>query len=88
MSLNFQEPVDSDVIARIKELLTVKANDDKTFLIDDQTIEAAKMKVIANAAKQPAAIELHGVGEIKELADGSRYRATTRGWIKIEPTLP
>lgn len=85
MSLNFQEPVDNDVIARIKELVPVKAHDNRTFLIDTDTIVAAKMKAIANAAKQPAEIELHGVGEIKELADGSRYEVTANGWRKLEP---
>ena len=35
------------------------------------------------AGKQPVAIKLNDAGEVEEMLDGTRYRATTYGWEKV-----
>jgi hypothetical protein len=86
MSLNFDQPVDNEVIEKIKQILPVVAHDRKTFLLGKfEAFESREMKKLANAAKQPARVELHGLGEIKTLEDGTRYEVTARGWRKLEP---
>jgi hypothetical protein len=85
MSLNFDQPVNDELIAKIKEMIPVVANDRKTFLMDAPVIDGKTFKAIANAANQPAKVELHGTGEIKTLEDGTRYEVTPRGWRKLEP---
>jgi len=85
MSMNFNEPVNDAALARIKELFGEPvASDRKTLLFDHMTeIHSRDMKEIANLAKQPAAIEIHGDGDIKTMGDGTRYQVTPKGWRKI-----
>jgi hypothetical protein len=84
MSINFDEPVDEELIAKLKAMIPVVANDRKTFLLDAMNvIDGRDMKEIANAAKQPVKVEIHGQGEIKTLEDGTRYEVTPRGWRRL-----
>ncbi len=57
------------------------ASDRRQFLYDDmKEIRQVEMKAIANAAEQPVTVELHEPGEIKTMADGTRYEVTPTGW--------
>lgn len=83
--MTFDNPVNEQARALIKQVFGKKlvANDDKTFLLTEVEFAAADMKKIAKVAKQPARLELSGEGEIKTLADGTRYQVTARGWQKL-----
>ena len=85
MSINFDEPVNDETRTLIKKLFDqqIVAEDRKTFLTKIKLFDSREMKEIANTAKQPARVELHGPGEIKTLEDGTRYEATAHGWRKI-----
>lgn len=87
MSMNFQDPVNNEALAKIMEGFgdKVVAHDNKTFLLANvDAINQKLMKEIANAAKQPATVELNGDGDVKVMSDGTRYRVTPNGWHKIE----
>lgn len=87
MSMNFQDPVNNEALAKIKEVFgdKVVAHDSKTFLLEKvDALNQQLMKGIANAAKQPATVELNTEGDIKTMSDGTRYRVTPTGWQKIE----
>lgn len=85
MSMNFESPITPEQRAMIEELFgKPAAADDKTLLFDDmKVIESKVMGNIARATNQPVRIELHGSGEIRTLADGSRYEVTPAGWKKL-----
>lgn len=85
MSMNFNEPVNDAALAMIKDALgEPAATDRKTFLFDKfNEIKQQEMKAIANAARQPATVEINGEGDVKTMADGAQYRVTPQGWQKI-----
>lgn len=89
MSINFDKPVNSEALAKIVETFGEPvAKDKKTFLYNNiETIEQRLMKQIANAAKQPAIVELNGVGSRKTMEDGTEYEVTENGWIQRDPVL-
>lgn len=86
MSINFNEPVNEATTSMIEELFGVpKVEDRKTFLFDRlDTIWGDKMKRLTNQAQQPVTVEAHGLGDIKTMADGTRYRVTENGWEKLD----
>lgn len=86
MSMQFDQPVNDEAFKKIVETFGEPvAHDRQTFLFDRMgAIKQRLMTEIANAAKQPAAVELHGEGEIKTMSDGTRYRVTPTGWQKID----
>lgn len=85
MSVNFQKPVSSAIFEQLKEAMGEPvATDNRTFLYDRMRgVEQRLMKEIANAAKQPVAVELNTVGDIKVMDDGQRYELTPDGWRLI-----
>lgn len=85
MSMSFTQPVNDETYAKIiKEFGEPVAHDRKTFLFDHpKVIKQQIMKEIANAAKQPATVAVHGHGDIKTMSDGTQYRVTPQGWQKI-----
>lgn len=85
MSMNFKEPLSDEAFAKIKKFFgEPAAGDRKTLLFNEmKVIDSSAMTEIANTAKQPATIELHGNGEIKTLSDGTRYQVTPQGWRKL-----
>lgn len=87
MSINFDNEANPETRELIEKLFGRPVADDRRhFLIDQmRVIDQRLMKQVANTAKQPAKVELHEVGEIKTLDDGSRYEVTPNGWRKIEP---
>jgi len=86
MSINFKNDVNDETIKLLKDAFGEPlANDRRTFLFDRlNEIKQPIMKKVANAAKQPATVEIHGHGDIKVLSDGTRYFVTPQGWRKIE----
>ena len=86
MSINFEHPINEEALNLIQETFgTPIAQDERTVLLDRVgVIKQQQMKAIANAAKQPATIEVHSKGDIKTLSDGTRYQVTSRGWIKLD----
>lgn len=85
MSMNFEHPINEATASRIEELFGKPvASDGKTLLFDQMgEIRGRDMKEVANLAKQPATIEVHGNGDIKTMADGTRYQVTPQGWRKL-----
>lgn len=85
MSMNFDQPVNDEALAKIKELFGEPiASDRKTILFDHLIrLRQQDMKIVATLAQQPARIELHGEGEIKTMSDGTRYQVTSQGWRKL-----
>jgi len=86
MSLNFEKPVNSEALAKIvAQLGEPAAKDDKTLLFNQlPTLNGRSMSDIARTAGQVMTIECHGEGEIKTLADGTRYQCSKNGWTKLE----
>lgn len=87
MSMSFQNPLNDEAYAKIvKEFGEPIAVDGerKTLLFDRiGQINQQVMKEIANTAKQPATVGMHGEGEIKTMSDGTQYRVTPQGWQKL-----
>ena len=86
MSMQFDNPVNDAALAKIKELFGEPvASDRKTLLFDRmRDIRQHEMKEVANLAKQPATVEIHGQGTIKTMSDGTRYEVTPQGWRKLD----
>jgi len=87
MSMNFDDKINPEASALIAKYFGDKADqvDDRTVLLDTVNLFNQKnMKEIANAAGQPVVVELHGEGDIKTLSDGTRYRVTRRGWVRLD----
>ena len=87
MSINFEDQVNPEALEKMREIFGDSVvNDGRQFLFNKmQTIKQADMKAIANAAKQVATVELHTEGEVKTMADGTRYQVTPAGWRKLRP---
>jgi len=85
MSMNFDRPVDDEIIEKIKNVFgEPAAHDRKTFIFDRMAeIHQSEIKEIANSAKQVATVEVNGEGDIKTMADGTRYQVTPQGWRKL-----
>lgn len=87
MSLNFQEDVNEEAQKKIKALFgDAVACDQRTFLYNRiASLERRQMTEIANAAGQPAVVEVNKIGETKTLSDGTEYEVTEKGWKKKDP---
>ena len=85
MSMNFNQPVNPEALRMIEEVFGKPVvSDGKTLLFDNMgEIDSRDMRNIANAAKQPAIIEIHGGSDIKVMADGTRYQVTPNGWRRL-----
>ena len=85
MSINFNDPMNKEARSVMHRLFgTPVAEDETTALFNTlDNISSGKMKQLANVAKQPATLEISGDGDIKEMSDGTRYRCTPKGWVKL-----
>lgn len=85
MSMNFQNPINKEDQDFLKEFFgdKLEAVDEKTALINTQSFHQSEMKKIANRLNQPVEVELNDVDDIKTMADGTRYKVTPTGWIKL-----
>jgi len=87
MSMNFNDPMNPETAALIKEMYGEKiaAMDGKTVLLKQlNEIKQSDMKEITNTANQPLSVEINGLGEIKTMSDGTKYRVTARGWQRVD----
>ena len=86
MSINFEEDMNDEARAALLDTFAdqLKAMDERTALVDSKQFTQQSMKKIAVAAKQVATLEMHGVGDIKILSDGTKYEVTPRGWEKLD----
>lgn len=86
MSMNFNEAMNPEVIAMLKEKMgdQIVDMDEHTVLFDNlKVISQPDMRQIANTARQPVSIELNDEGEIKTMSDGTKYKCTVNGWRKV-----
>ena len=91
MSINFEHPMNSVALEKLRELITdgslpnpVALDEFRALFNDTLELQQRKMTELANAAKQPVTVELNEIGEIKVMSDGTKYRVTNKGWIKIK----
>ena len=89
MSMNFDKPVNSEAMEALSKMFGEPvAQDEKTFLYDKMdAINGAMMSELANKAKQTVALEINAPDDIKTMSDGTQYRMTPRGWIKVTPNV-
>lgn len=89
MSINFKDDMNSEVLERMAEMFGEKLAivDKRTALINEHAILGEQISELARIAKQPAALELHGEGEIKTMSDGTQYLVTPQGWKKINEAI-
>ena len=85
MSINFNEEVNDETMQKMQEVFgdKLKAFDRKIALIEGESIDAKDLKEIANTANQPATLEIHSVGDVKTMSDGTQYKVTKSGWRKV-----
>jgi len=77
--------MNNEVREKILEMFSedVAGMDEKTALINKTEFTQRGMKELANIAKQPATLEIHNEGDVKTMSDGTQYRVTPTGWVKI-----
>ena len=63
--------------------VNVTSQDKRGAVFEPFDMQREEMSKLANDLEQPVMVELHSEGEIKTMADGTKYRATSRGWEKI-----
>lgn len=81
MSINFENDMGPEAKGIIEKMTEVCAMDERTALLNTAKLNQQKLKEIANAAKQPATLELNSIGD-KKLVDGAMYVLTKDGWRK------
>lgn len=86
MSMNFDRPISEEHQDFIKKLMgdQVEALDDRTTLLNTAFIDQKKMSAIANKTNQVVTVEINEPDEIKTMSDGTRYKVTPHGWVKVE----
>lgn len=67
----------------VKEVLKTDLVDDRNALFDAMMMRQQDMKKIANETNQVVSVELNSPGDIKTMSDGTQYKATPQGWVKI-----
>ena len=83
MSIQFERPITEGQQDMVRKLLKTDLVDDKTALFDAMTVHQQDMKKLANETKQVVSVELNSPGDIKTMSDGTQYKATPQGWVKI-----
>lgn len=89
MSINFEEPMSDEARALMKELFgEPDVEDDRHALFSKRlTMVQQDMSKLANVAKQPVTVEVHELGEVKTMSDGTRYKVTPGGWVKLPQAI-
>lgn len=85
MSINYQYDLNEAGRDFMEELFgSAMTHDGKQFLYDKlNSVSQADMTELANKAQQPVTVEIHSEGEIKTMADGTQYKVTKRGWVRV-----
>ena len=88
MSINFEDPMNEAAKSMMEELFKdrIQAMDERTALLDKMELQQKAMSELATVAKQPVTAEIHPVGDIKTMSDGTKYEVTADGWRKLDPT--
>lgn len=87
MSMNFRDPIDGETKTMIREMFgdSLVDIDDRTALFNKgKVLLQSEFKKITNKAKQPVEVELNDIDDIKAMSDGSEYKCSIDGWIKIK----
>ena len=88
MSISFEENMNDETRELIEKQFgdKIKLMDKKNVLLErlNEGFKQDDFKEIANTAKQPVTLELHGGGEIKTMSDGTQYQVTKSGWVKVK----
>lgn len=86
MSINFNKPINEEASAFIQEMFgEPEAEDGKSFLFNDLNhISGRHISQLTDKAGQPMTLKMHKMGDIKKMADGTRYEVTPDGWRKID----
>jgi len=85
MSMSFKNDLTEENKSMIKELLgdNLAALDNRQALFNNRFIKQQDMKKVANETGQVVEVELNDDGDIKTMADGTRYQVTPQGWKKL-----
>ena len=85
MSMTFDRDLNPEAVSMIDEMFgdSVKVIDERNVLLDSFEAGRREMTELANIAKQPVVIEINEPGEIKTMLDGTQYKVTPQGWVKI-----
>lgn len=84
VSINFDKDTDETTQSFIREFFgdRSQAQDARTTLLHETQFDQFAMKAIANKAKQPAVVELHSIGDRKEVG-GVVYELEEAGWKRL-----
>ena len=85
MSMTFDRDLNPEAALMINEMFgdSVKAIDERNVLLDNFEASRGELTELANTANQPVTIEINEPNEIKTMLDGTQYKVTPRGWVKI-----
>lgn len=85
MSMTFDQPVNEETKKLIQEAFGLPvAEDGRNFLFNNmEAIDQKIMKKIANTAQQPATVAIDGKDTIRTMHDGTQYKVTDRGWVRL-----
>ena len=86
MSISFDEPMNDDAREMVKEMFKdeIQAMDERTALLNRIELRQKALSELANAAGQPVTAEVHPVGHVKTMSDGTRYEVTAGGWRRLK----
>lgn len=82
--ISHERPLDPKTSKKLREMFPdMVAEDECNHLVEvGEEIPAAKLKELANEAKQPITLSLMKPGETTTLSDGTVYEVTPKGWVK------
>lgn len=86
MSISTQSPMNPEFLKKLEELQGKPAVSDATTALYDQLCAMTSKQGgdLARAQGEPVSVELNEIGDIRTLADGSRYQVTPHGWKKLK----
>lgn len=86
MSVSTPSPMTAEMMESLRRTLGKPvARDERTALYDQMAALTSKQGGdMARAQGEPVKVEMHEVGDIKILSDGTRYQVTPSGWKKLD----
>lgn len=82
-SVTFPSQLTADQAAFVNNMLGHHAAFDGTTALIDGEVDMNKVGEVIEVLSQPAEVTLHAVGETITMRDGTKYRVTSRGWVKV-----
>jgi len=87
MSISSPEPMNEETQKKMREAFGEPvSSDEKTALFNNLNETEGRFKDFAEQADQELKMQTFEEGDIKTLDDGTQYRVTNGGWVKIETT--